>query len=311
MQSRTVCWAPVTLFFATAVAFAQSSPTFEVASVSKGDPLNIQEVIAGKMKLGMTIDAAMVHITRMSIAEMMRYAYKVKSFQIQGPDWLNVDRFNVTAKMPPGSSRDDIPQMMQALLADRFKLQFHRTTADQNVYALVVLKSGLKLKESAPEDPTATGIGGAAAPLAATPTDGSAQIRASASSDASGNVTSSSVNGDMKMVPSENGMKMEISKMNTVGMVEVLGRVVDRPVVDMSGLKGRYDMTLEVGREEMLNMARAAGLAVPIPAGPGAAEPGGSGVFASIQQFGLKLEPRKAPVDLLVIDHVERTPTEN
>src|SRR5581483_10657244 len=213
MQSRTVCWAPVTLFFATAVAFAQSSPTFEVASVSKGDPLNIQEVIAGKMKLGMTIDAAMVHITRMSIAEMMRYAYKVKSCQIQGPDWLNVDRFNVTAKMPPGSSRDDIPQMMQALLADRFKLQFHRTTADQNVYALVVLKSGLKLKESAPEDPTATGIGGAAAPLAATPTDGSAQIRASASSDASGNVTSSSVNGDMKMVPSENGMKMEISKM--------------------------------------------------------------------------------------------------
>src|SRR5262249_28107681 len=141
--------------------------------------------------------------------------------------------------------------------------------------------------------------------------DGGAQVRASASSDANGSVTSSSINGDMKMVPSENGMKMEITKMNTVGMVEVLGRVVDRPVVDQSGLKGRYDMTLEVGREEMLNMARAAGLAIPIPAGAGAAEPGGSGIFASIQQFGLKLEPKKAPVDLLVIDHVERTPTEN
>ena len=127
-------------------------PTFDVASIKKAEPMSVNTVMSGKLNMGMTIDNAMVNIKAMSITEMLRYAYKVKSFQISGPAWLNMDRWDIVAKMPSGASRDDIPAMVQALLAERFKLTLHRSATDQAVYALVVAKPGL-LKESPPDDP--------------------------------------------------------------------------------------------------------------------------------------------------------------
>lgn len=300
----------LSLVFATTVAFAQTA-TFEVASIKKVEPLSVNSVMSGGMNLGMTIDNAMVNVKSMSLAELMRVAYKVKPYQITGPEWLSAERFTITAKMPAGSTRDQVPEMIQGLLAERFKLAFHRTTTEQSVYALTVMKSGLKLPESAPDDPAPGGpSSGPAAPLAATPTDGSAQVRVNVSSDSSGTISSASPNGTMKMLPRENGMRIQLSKMNAVGMVDMLGRFVERPVVDMTDLKGRYDLTLDVGMEDMLALARAAGMAVPIQA-PANSAPGSSAVFTAIQQYGLKLEPRKAPIEMLVIDRVEKTPTDN
>src|ERR1035438_9600845 len=170
-------------------------------------------MLSGQMKIGMTIDAAMVRINSMSVAEMLRAAYKVKSFQISGaPEWLGVERFNLTAKMPPGATRDQVPEMLQALLADRFKLTLHRSTIEQSVYVLVAMKSGIKLKESPPDDNTSgTSPGGPAAPQAPTPTDGGAQVRVGVSSDAGGTINSASVNGNIKMMPRENGMGLELT----------------------------------------------------------------------------------------------------
>ena len=302
----------LSLLFVTGAAFAQTGLTFEVASVSKAQPLDVGTVISGKMNVKMTIDNAMVDVSAMSLSELLRYVYKVKSFQISGPDWLNVERYNIHAKMPPGSTRDQVPEMIGALLGERFKMTLHRSTTEQQVYALVVAKEGPKLKESVMNDTAAPGTSGPAAPLAATPSDGSAQVRAMATSDASGTVSASSVNGDMKMLPRENGMTLRMTKMNASGMVEVLGRFVDKPVIDQTGLTGRYDLDVDVGFEDMLKLAAAAGVNVPIQRPTGSAsEPGGSSVFTAIQQFGLKLEGRKAPIELLIIDHVEKTPTEN
>jgi uncharacterized protein (TIGR03435 family) len=314
MPKMTIQRAGLIVLFLTAAAFGQTGPQFEVASIKKAEPLNANLVMSGNLHIGMTVDAAMVNIKSLSLAEMLRVAYKVQTFQISGPEWLNAERFDVIAKMPAGATRDQVPQMIQALLADRFKLTLHRSTTEQPVYALVVTKSG-KLKESPPDtDTPATSSDGAAAPLAPTPTDGGAQVRAVATSNAGGVVSTASINGNMKMVPSDNGMRLEITKMNTIGMVEMLGRFVDRPIVDMSELKGRYDLTLDVGLEDLLNLARSQGVAVPMrraDAAGAASVPGSSSVFAAIQQYGLKLEPRKAPIELLVVDHVEKTPTEN
>jgi len=291
-------------------AFAQTAPTFEVASIKKAESLNVNTAISGKMNFGMTIDNAMVNIKSMSLSELMRVAYKVKAYQVSGPEWLNAERFTITAKMPAGSNRDQIPEMIQALLAERFKLAFHRTTAEQSVYALVAMKSGVKLPESAPDDSAAAAFGGPAAPLAATPTDGGAQDRVKVSSETGGTVTTASMNGTLKMVPLENGMRVVATKMNAIGMVDMLGRFVERPVIDMTDLKGRYDFSLDVGLEDILALGRAAGMSIPIQAPPSSA-PGTSAVFTAIQQYGLKLEPRKAPIEMLVIDHVEKTPTDN
>ena len=298
----------VSLLFATAAAFGQTTSEFEVASIKKAGPLNVNAVMAGQLHMGMTVDAAMVNITSLSLTELLRLAYKVKSFQISGPDWLGIERFDIAAKMPAGATRDQVPEMVQALLAERFKLALHRSTTEQPAYALVVAKSGLKLKESPPD--TALPATDSTSP---SPADGGPEVRANVSSNTNGVVTGAGTTGNYKMFPSQDGMRLELTKMTAAGMVEILGRFVDRPIVDMTDLKGRYDLTLEVGLEDMLTLARAAGMNVRPPQADGgrAAEPGSSSVFTAIQQYSLKLEPRKAPVELLVIDHVERDPTEN
>ncbi|MEI9973126.1 MAG: TIGR03435 family protein [Ignavibacteriota bacterium] len=310
MLSKRLPWVSVSLLFATA-AFGQSPIAFEVASVKKTEPLNVNMIMSGKMNLGMVIDNAQVTMRSMSIAEMMRVAYRVKPYQVSGPEWITAERYTVAAKMPAGSTREQVPEMMQALLAERFKLTFHRETKEQPVYALVVMKGGTKLQESAPDETASASAGGPAAPQGAVPTDGSAQVRVNVTSDAGGMVQQASPNGNVKFLPRENGMRLELTKMNALGMVDQLGRFVERPVVDMTDLKGRYDLTLDVGMADMLSMARAVGMAIPIQPPPGAMDPGNSAVFTAIQQYGLKLDPRKMPIDMLVIDHVEKNPTDN
>jgi uncharacterized protein (TIGR03435 family) len=311
MNPTRIARVSTSLLFVTAAVLAQSGPTFEVASIKKAEPLNVNAAMSGKLNLGMVIDNAQVNVKSMSLAELMRYAYKVKSYQVSGPDWLTAERYTITAKMPAGTNRDQVPEMLQALLADRFKLTFHKETREENVYALVVMKSGLKLQESSEDTASAAAPGGPAAPQAPAPTDGSAQVRVNVTSDPGGTVNTAGPNGSMKMLPRENGMRIQLTHMNSTGMVEVLGRFVERPVIDMTDLKARYDLTLDVGFEDMLALARAAGMAIPMQGPQAAPEPGSSAVFTAIQQYGLKLEPRKAPIDLLVIDHAEKTPTEN
>jgi uncharacterized protein (TIGR03435 family) len=295
------------LLFAMAAAFGPT-PAFEVASIKKAEPLNVNNVMSGQMHLGMTVDAAMVKINALSVTELLRMAYKVKSFQISGPDWLGVQRFDITAKMPAGATRDQVPEMVQALLADRFKLTLHRSTTEQSVYALEIAKGGLKLQESPPD--SAVPAADSAGP---SPAEGGPEVRANVTSTTQGVVSGSGTTGNYKMIPSQTGMRMELTKMTAAGIVEILGRFVDRPIVDMTDLKGKYDLTLEVGMEDMIALARAAGMNVQAPQADTsrAAEPGSSSIFAAIQQYGLKLEPRRAPVELLVIDHVEKEPTEN
>ena len=100
-------------------------------------------------------------------------------------------------------------------------------------------------------------------------------------------------------------------------MAEGLTPMADHPIVDMTGLKGKYDMTLEISMQDLLAAARAAGAAVPPaasadPSKPAeaASDPGGS-LFTAMQSLGLKLEPRKEAMAQIVIDHVEKAPTEN
>jgi uncharacterized protein (TIGR03435 family) len=293
---------------ATSSGFAQTA-AFEVASIKKAAPLDVATVMSGQMHLGMTIDAARVDIRGLAVAELLRMAYKVKSFQISGPDWLAVDRFDISAKMPAGANRDQVPAMVQALLAERFKLALHRSTTEQPVYALVVAPGGAKLKESAPDAAAET-----AAPADPAAAGGGVEVHAAVSSSTKGVVSSSGPNGNSRMIPNENGMRLELTQMNTSGMVEALSRFVDRPIVDMTDLKGRYDLAIDIGMDDVITLARAAGMNIPLrpPADAArASEPGSSSVFAAIRPYGLKLEPRKAPIELLVIDHVERNPTEN
>jgi uncharacterized protein (TIGR03435 family) len=216
--------------------------------------------------------------------------------------------------------------MLQALLAERFKLAIHHDSKERPVYALVVGKGGVKMKE-APADPAPPAVvekadaapGEGPAPAA----DPGPQVKVQRNADGmSGTATVRGPDGNAKMSFSPAGMHMEMEKMTMATFAEMVGRFVDRPVVDMTDLKGNYQVGIDISTDDLKNVARKFGAAVPGP-GPGAAsgdagalpsdaasEPSGS-VFKSVQQLGLKLEQRKAPVDLIVVDHAEKMPTEN
>jgi len=114
---------------------------------------------------------------------------------------------------------------------------------------------------------------------------------------------------------------MEMSKLSMAQFADMLTTLLDRPVIDMTELKGNYQIAVDLSMDTLANIARTAGMAVPPglgarggdPARPAdASDPGrGSSIFNSVQQLGLRLESRRAPVDFVVIDHIEKMPTEN
>lgn len=94
------------------------------------------------------IDGAQLDIRFMSLDRLLLLAYRIRPNQLSGPGWMQTQRFDIVAKIPSGVSKDQVPEMVQALLAGRFKLTIHRENKEQSVYALVVGKSGFSLEES-------------------------------------------------------------------------------------------------------------------------------------------------------------------
>jgi uncharacterized protein (TIGR03435 family) len=120
----------------------------------------------------------------------------------------------------------------------------------------------------------------------------------------------------------DGAMHMENSQMTIASFLELVGRFLDKPVVDETGLKGKYDISLDMSMADMMTMARSAGIAgagMGMGAGRGAAgsgpteasDPSGGSIFQTVQNLGLKLESRKSALDMIVVDKGDKTPTEN
>ncbi|HMD71988.1 MAG TPA: TIGR03435 family protein [Bryobacteraceae bacterium] len=318
------------LAWVAAVAPAQTKPTFEVASV-KPAALDMAKIAAqaqsGEMpRVGPRVNGAGAEYIFMTLKELIALAYKVKPYQIAGPDWLAGQRFDIMAKFPGGASKDDAPMMLQALLEDRFKLALHRESKEHAVLALVVAKGGPKMRESpgapqpidadAPLAPGERQIDGPDGPIRMTVNtrNGSATMNMGAKGTVS-----------YSMDPASRSMKIEASQVTMGGFADMLTSVSQasggQQVKDMTGLTANYQVAISFSLEDMMNMARAQGVAVPNPPAEAAArampadaasDPGGpSSLLQAVQSMGLKLESRKAVVEQLVIDHVEKTPTEN
>jgi uncharacterized protein (TIGR03435 family) len=333
--------ARLAVVFAVAVASvsAQQLPTFEVASVKASSPLDIQKVMSGQQRLGMRMDAGRMEIDGMPLADIINTAFRVKAYQVTAPSWvgsgLNAPRFDIHATLPAGRTTEQVPEMLQALLAERFKLTYHRETKDQPVYALIVGKGGLRLVGSGPDPPpnppAAPPAGAAAPPAAASPASpgpsgligrGGPPVQVSSNGRGAFTIAGGGT-GPMRMSMTPDGtMHIEADRLSISQLVDTLTRLLDRPVVDQTGLKGNYRMALDLARDDLMNAARAAGVAIPpgaLGAGPGAPggaptapDPsGGSTIFRSVEQLGLKLDARKTPIEQIIIDHLERMPTED
>jgi uncharacterized protein (TIGR03435 family) len=323
------------LFFASCVAFAQTTaatPSFEVATIKPAAPPATSMGPGGGMRIAMrmgaqggpgTSDPGQITYSNMTLKSLMVAAYGVKTYQVSGPNWMDTERFDIVAKVPAGSTKDDVKLMLQNLLAERFKLTLHREKKDLPMYALVVGKSGPKMKESPPDDPDAKD---AAGPKDQGSSDADVQKAKQALENAMRTVVR---DGAMPQLPLGAGqgtrmmmmpgrMRMMATKQTMAQFAETLANQMDRPVVDQTGLTKNYDFTLDFapdagGKEAM---------GIPLPPPPPSGGDGGMprdadsqaapSLFTALQeQMGLRLEQKKGPVDLLVVDHLEKTPTEN
>jgi uncharacterized protein (TIGR03435 family) len=308
-------------------AYAQTSattPTFDAASVRQSPAPDMAKMIAdlqaGKRPDSTHVDGSRATYTYMSLKQLIANAYKLRVYQINGPDWLLTDRFDIVARLPDGASKDDAPDMLRALLEDRFKLAAHRDTQERPVLALVVGKGGPKLKpstetpepidESVPLKPGESKFDSLDGPvrLLKNP-DGSTTYKMGTR----GSFT-------LKFDGETRSMHMEASSITMKGfavMMTSLGGGEGRQVVDMTGLTGTYQAAVDFPLTDLLSSLRDQGIDLPTGGGgggaaSGASDPeGGETVSAALEKLGLKLEKSRAKVEQLVIDHVEKAPSAN
>jgi uncharacterized protein (TIGR03435 family) len=267
--------------FVGASAGAQTAQ-FEVASVRLSPD---QSGLNFSMHGGPgTEDPGLYTCENCDIWSLIRRAFELKAHQLSGPAWMQTTRLIISAKIPAGATKEQFRLMLQDLLVERFKLTFHREEKQMPTYDLVVAKNGPKLKES-PEAPP--------------PGDPSAYKRPPGPSkmDKDG----------FPIIPPEDPRPMmfamegprSVQRFGQRSMEQLAGYVatlVDRPVEDATGLKGKYDFTLKWMNDRLLR--------------PG--DDSGPNIFEALQaQLGLKLESTKNIVDIFVVDHIEKAPTEN
>jgi uncharacterized protein (TIGR03435 family) len=234
---------------------------FEVASVRAAKP-GQGGGRGGNGPSGFKADPGMLAATNITLKELFRQAYGLKEYQLAGgPVWLGSATYDVNAKSATASTPDELRVMLRKLLADRLQLKFHIETKEEQVMALVVAKSGPKFHEAQ---------GGAA-------------------TDAGGEPFT----GPLGMSPFFQKIRMETLATVLSGACGTLDLPFG-PVVDMTGLKGEYDLRMttkpnpDSGPRTMLDQ-----------------------VCEALPQLGLEFKRQKVPIEMYVIDSAEKVPTEN
>jgi len=277
--------------------------SFEVASLKPAANPGTDGRIMRRLTGGPgTPDPGAFTYSNVTLKILVTMAYNLKDYQVEGPDWIDSVGFDLIAKMPPGTTKEQAALMMQTLLAERFKLEFHRETKQMPVFALVVGKGGSKMKEvEVPAMPPAA------------PPDGRASLQARAT------------NGPgIRMMMSPSGTRMT-GQMTMAQLCNALTRQLERPVLDQTELPAPYDVDITFMPDDMdhvnakmAQMAAGAGMGPGGPGGPGvegpprgAMEPTLTLAQALQEKLGLKLEARKSAAEILIIDRAEKAPVEN
>ena len=215
------------------------------------------------------------------------------SDQILGPAWMESDCYDINAKVPPGATRDQVNHMLQSLLAERFGLKLHHESREASGYELVVAKNGPKLKPTS--DPSAgPPAAGTAAPKQAYDQDGYPTVQKGVST-----TRFSAGDGDNNMHVTGNSQSISDLLLTITTSLNDGKRVVDK-----TGLVGKYDFKMDLGVDGGFRRPGLPPLTADDPVGPD--------IFSALDKYlGLKLQKAEIPIDVLVIDHVDRVPSEN
>ncbi|HUA63268.1 MAG TPA: TIGR03435 family protein [Verrucomicrobiae bacterium] len=253
--------------------WAQDGPTFEAASIKPSDIVPGQGYTAWSKGGPGTDDPTRIDFHNTSLSDLICRAYGVEYYQLVGPDWLQMQRYQLAATLAKGTTKEQFQMMFRNLLIDRFKLQVHRDQKEMERYSLTVGKGGPKFKAhvETPEPDTPQSFG------SKTDNDGYPVIPRAGMAVINGRARVKYPDWDVDRL---SGM---------------LAGQLRAPVHNDTELTGTYDFDL------FWSMRR-----------PDSDSDTGPDLIVAVQeQLGLKLERKKGLVDVVVIDHVERTPSAN
>jgi uncharacterized protein (TIGR03435 family) len=254
---------------------------------------------------------------RQTIGELISAAYQVKPYQIVGPKWLISEItppgqigshvFDIHARMPEGGNRSQVPGMLQTLLRDRFGLVTHRGRREFPVYALRIGNGGARLKPG-----NTDGAPPPAGTVSAGLDNGEEQTVQYVQH---GSTVWANGFGKMQQTFTPSGLHIEASDLTIDRLAQMIAPYFDHPVINATGLIGGYQVVIDIGIDEWRAVMRAAGAPC---MGSGCAasagtpsDPAAKSLRDSIQKIGLRMSPEKHLLDVIEVDSVERTPTQN
>ena len=277
------------------------SSSFEVASVRLSDPGPVFSQITNSR----------LTLTKFPLRQVLWMAFRLgplQSEQIVVPDWARDVRVDIQANYPKGS-REFIPEMLQTLLADRFGLRTSMKSRPTDVYELVTGGGGIRMSEvqaanelekkfetaplSGPSDRVIEEIGGA---VRVTNTPQGLRI------------TSERSTYERKYTTKRATFILDVARLTMAEFASLLTGNVGRPVFDRTGLTGLYQFQIELPLDaSTTNIVASLGTA----RGGLLSDPSGVSALKAVEQLGLKLEPRRIPIDIIVVDSLNKVPTEN
>jgi uncharacterized protein (TIGR03435 family) len=271
-------------------------PEFEAASLKPAAPSDFDRMpmpMPIRMRCGIR-DPVRFVCTRMSLRDLTVEAYEIMDYQLTGPGWMSDAKFDVAAKVPAGTTLEQADRMLRHLLTDRFKMTIHRERKEMAVYALRVGPHGHKLKEAA--DPAGSNTEAAKEP------------------NEKAMESMKQLTESLKAAGGGSGARVSYRHEGISSLVRKLSDELGHPVVDETGLKGKYDFDMEFAPNQALPAVAPDG--GPCPTGIDSGREGLGSPFPSISQavqsqLGLKLDATKTVVEMIVVDKAEKTPTEN
>ncbi len=268
----------------------QVRPTFEVASIR---PSADQQ--AGTGSVGITITNQQVRFAAMSLSDYVAMAYEVPRGRVNGPGWMETTRFDISATLPAGAGQAQLPAMFRTLLEDRFQIKAHKEKREFPVYAIEQTAAGIALTKSADQT-----VPAADAPL-------------TIAAGGSARGVAFDMGGGTSFQFADNALVG--TKLTMAQLADTLTNFVDRQVIDASNAPGNYDFKLPVTQEDFQGMLiRSAvknGVVLP-PQVTRLLDTSGIGsLHDALGAVGLALRERRAPLDVVVVDSMNREPTAN
>jgi uncharacterized protein (TIGR03435 family) len=288
---------------------ADSKRTFEVASVKPSTPVSIGDMHNYRILTGPrfgpgTEDATRWVCDNCSLGMLLASAYDLKRFQINGPKWIDSEKFDIAARVAPGATKEDLRAMQQNLLAERFGLKARLEKKEMQVYDLVVAKNPPKLTESSAAKP-------AGAPQSHEGHSGPSAVSTPARTGAMPAFGDRNAGRTFTMNMHGNTRHQAVAE-SMPELADVLAAQLEKPVTDSTGLTGKYDFMLTFTGGNGPDMAVLHGGAGGPAAGGHDAEPEAPPLQKALQdQLGLRLESKKGAAGVLIVEKIERVPSEN